>query len=63
MQTEEAYQAEAEAQVKQQGSFLEVLGVFAKLGISSFGGPIAHLGYFRQEIVAVSGWMNLAIQT
>ncbi|HBE25336.1 MAG TPA: ChrA protein, partial [Ktedonobacter sp.] len=31
------------------GSFLEVLGVFAKLGITSFGGPVAHLGYFRQE--------------
>ncbi|TMD96375.1 MAG: hypothetical protein E6I80_30145, partial [Chloroflexi bacterium] len=34
-----------------QGSFLEVLGVFTILGLTSFGGPIAHLGYFRQEIV------------
>ena len=40
---------EEQAQVIQQGSFPEVLGVFAKLGITSFGGPIAHLGYFRSE--------------
>jgi chromate transporter len=58
MQTEEAQQDEAEAQVKQQGSFLEVLGVFAKLGVSSFGGPIAHLGYFRQEIVVRRKWLD-----
>ena len=32
----------------------EVLGVFLaflKLGCTSFGGPIAHLGYFREEFV------------
>ena len=33
------------------GSFLEVLAVFTRLGLTSFGGPIAHLGYFREEIV------------
>jgi chromate transporter len=31
------------------GSALEVLRAFAKLGVSCFGGPIAHIGYFRQE--------------
>ena len=30
---------------------LEVFKPFLKLGVSSFGGPIAHLGYFRQEFV------------
>ena len=29
------------------GSFLEVLAVFLRLGLTSFGGPVAHLGYFR----------------
>src|SRR5215469_9000763 len=58
MHTEEAHQDEAEVQVKQRGSFLEVLGVFAKLGVTSFGGPIAHLGYFRQEIVVHRKWLD-----
>ncbi|HEV2654906.1 MAG TPA: chromate efflux transporter [Ktedonobacteraceae bacterium] len=39
------------------GTFLEVLGVFARLGLTSFGGPIAHLGYFRQEIVVRRKWV------
>jgi chromate transporter len=29
------------------GSALEVLRAFAKLGLTSFGGPVSHLGYFR----------------
>ena len=33
------------------GSPLEVLRVFLKLGLTSFGGPVAHLGYFRREFV------------
>jgi chromate transporter len=31
------------------GSPLEVFRVFLKLGVSPFGGPIAHIGYFREE--------------
>lgn len=42
------------------GSFLEVLRVFAKLGVTSFGGPVAHLGYFRQEIVIRRKWVDEA---
>ena len=30
---------------------LEILSVFLRLGCTSFGGPIAHLGYFRTELV------------
>jgi chromate transporter len=31
---------------------------FAKLGVSSFGGPIAHIGYFRQEFVVRRHWLD-----
>jgi chromate transporter len=40
------------------GSALEVLRAFAKLGVSCFGGPIAHIGYFRQEFVARRRWLD-----
>lgn len=39
-------------------SALAILGVFLKLGLTSFGGPIAHLGYFRDEFVARRRWLN-----
>lgn len=41
-----------------EGSFLEVLAVFTKLGLTSFGGPVAHLGYFREEIVERRKWLD-----
>jgi len=34
-----------------QGSALEVFLAFLTLGLTSFGGPVAHLGYFRDEFV------------
>ena len=40
-------------------SFLpEVLLVFLRLGLTSFGGPIAHIGYFRSEIVERRKWVH-----
>ncbi len=36
----------------------EVFGVFLKLGATSFGGPIAHLGYFREELVKRRQWID-----
>ena len=42
------------------GSPLEVLRVFGRLGLTSFGGPIAHLGYFRDEIVGRRRWVDEA---
>ena len=42
------------------GTALEVLSAFLKLGLSAFGGPIAHLGYFREEFVARRRWLDEA---
>lgn len=39
---------------------LEVFGVALRLGLTSFGGPIAHLGYFRAEYVARRQWLDEA---
>ena len=41
-------------------SALGVLGIFLKLGLTSFGGPVAHLGYFREEFVTRRGWLDEA---
>jgi chromate transporter len=40
------------------GPALEVLWVFAKLGVTAFGGPVAHLGYFREELVVRRRWLD-----
>ena len=40
------------------GSPLEVLLVFLKLGVTCFGGPIAHIGYFREEFVVRRRWLD-----
>ena len=39
-------------------SAAEVFLAFLKLGLTSFGGPVAHLGYFREEIVERRGWVD-----
>lgn len=38
----------------------EVFTAFLKLGVTSFGGPIAHLGYFRDELVVRRKWIDEA---
>ncbi|MFZ0776597.1 MAG: chromate efflux transporter [Xanthobacteraceae bacterium] len=40
------------------GTAAEVLLVFLRLGLTSFGGPIAHLGYFREEFVVRRKWLD-----
>ena len=40
------------------GNCLEVFWAFLKLGLSSFGGPVAHLGYFRTEFVERRQWLD-----
>jgi chromate transporter len=42
------------------GSPGEVFRAFLKLGLTSFGGPIAHLGYFRNELVVRRKWIDEA---
>lgn len=42
----------------QKGSALEVLKVAVRLGLTSFGGPIAHLGYYREEYVIRRNWLD-----
>ena len=42
------------------GSPLEVFVAFLRLGLTSFGGPVAHLGYFRNELVAKRKWITEA---
>src|SRR6201993_2086076 len=42
----------------EQGSALEGLSVFLKLGVTCFGGPIAHIGYFRDEFVTRQRWLD-----
>jgi chromate transporter len=39
------------------GTWPEVLAVFLRLGLTSFGGPVAHLGYFREEFVTRRRWL------
>ncbi|WP_410053234.1 chromate efflux transporter [Bradyrhizobium sp. SZCCHNR1098] len=40
------------------GSALEVLRIFLTLGLTCFGGPIAHIGYFRDEFVVRRKWID-----
>lgn len=40
------------------GSAIEVLRASLKLGLTSFGGPIAHLGYFERTYVRERGWLS-----
>lgn len=39
-------------------SLLEILIVSTKLGLTSFGGPVAHLGYFHHEYIRKRKWMD-----
>jgi chromate transporter len=40
------------------GSAGEVFGVFLRLGLTSFGGPVAHLGYFHDDLVVRRKWLD-----
>lgn len=41
----------------------EVFRIFLRLGLTSFGGPIAHLGYLRREFVERRQWLDAAAFT
>ncbi|MEM5436921.1 chromate efflux transporter [Paraburkholderia diazotrophica] len=52
---------ESESTSRQQtraGNAFEVLWVFLQMGCTCFGGPIAHLGYFRREFVERRRWLD-----
>ena len=36
----------------------DVGAAFLRLGLTSFGGPVAHLGYFRREFVERRRWLD-----
>jgi len=43
---------------QQRGTVAEVSAAFLRLGLTSFGGPIAHLGYFHEEFVVRRRWLD-----
>lgn len=47
-----------QSQMQAHGHPLEVFVAFLKLGLTSFGGPIAHLAYFRAEFVERRRWLD-----
>jgi chromate transporter len=48
------------AQPSVRPAWQEVFAAFLRLGLTSFGGPVAHLGYFRAEFVARRRWLDEA---
>jgi chromate transporter len=50
--------SETDATIKTTGSVGEVFVAFLRLGLTSFGGPIAHLGYFHEEFVVRRRWLD-----
>jgi chromate transporter len=48
---------EAASPARAAGAF-EVLSIFLRLGLTCFGGPIAHIGYFRDEFVVRRKWLD-----
>jgi chromate transporter len=56
---EDARQMAVRAQLTTRPSAVwEVFAAFIRLGVSSFGGPVAHLGYFRAEFVVRRRWVD-----
>jgi chromate transporter len=45
-------------EIERRGGVGEVFAVFLRLGLTSFGGPVAHLGYFHEEFVVRRGWLD-----
>lgn len=39
-------------------TFWKILGIFLRLGVTCFGGPVAHLGFFREEFVLRRRWLK-----
>src|SRR5690554_2651116 len=39
-------------------ALMEILAISTRLGFTSFGGPVAHLGYFHEEYIRRRKWMD-----
>ena len=50
--------SDREASRRHPGTVGEVFRIFLRLGLTSFGGPVAHLGYFREAFVARRKWLD-----
>ncbi|MCU1761173.1 chromate efflux transporter [Pseudomonas sp. 14P_8.1_Bac3] len=48
----------ADSRAHERSSAWSVFIIFLRLGLTSFGGPIAHLGYFREEFVTRRRWLS-----
>jgi len=44
--------------IKHKSSVFDVFKTFLLLGLTSFGGPVAHLGYFRKELIEKQKWVS-----
>src|SRR5579872_92794 len=53
----------ASPESRHRDSWFSVFAVFLRLGLTSFGGPVAHLGYFRDTFVARRKWLDEAAYT
>jgi len=56
--SDRAAAAEDRPSAAPRGRALEVLAASTRLGLTSFGGPVAHLGYFRDEYVVRRRWLD-----
>lgn len=52
------HEADGVTAVSSRERYRDVLLIFLTLGLTSFGGPIAHLGYFHAELVRRRGWLS-----
>lgn len=58
--SEQATDVQAGVPRRVRGSLVEIALVSTRLGLTSFGGPVAHLGYFRAEYVERRRWLSEA---
>jgi chromate transporter len=58
LSTIRAMQEASDPTADRRGSVAEVFAVFLRLGLTCFGGPIAHLGYFHEEFVVRRRWLD-----
>jgi chromate transporter len=49
---------EEERLARRSGAIAEIFAAFLKLGLTSFGGPIAHLGYYHRDLVQRRRWVS-----